>query len=75
MLNTTTKTGLDVHKTSSKKVIHKTAEATRELIGNKIAEKIVKPKPVPDENSRNVEEIVIPPEKRQEILNELRQAL
>ena len=28
-----------------------------------------------DENSRNVEEIVIPPEKRDEILNELRQIL
>ena len=25
-----------------------------------------------DENSRNVEEIIIPPEKREEILNELR---
>ena len=28
-----------------------------------------------DENSRNVEEIVIPPEKRDEISNELRQIL
>ena len=34
----------------------------------------MKPKPVIAENSRNVEEIV-PPEKRQEILNELRQVL
>ena len=31
------------------------------MIGNKIADKIVKTKPVPDENLRNVEEIVIPP--------------
>ena len=31
----------------------------------------MKPKPVIYENSRNAEEIVIPPEKRQEILNEL----
>ena len=48
-----------------KKVVHKTVEATIGLIGNKIAEKIVKPKAVPETNSRNVKEIVIPPEKIQ----------
>ena len=32
----------------------------------------MKPKPVPEAISRNIEETVIPPEKRQEILNELR---
>ena len=42
---------------------------------NKITENSVKPKPVPDVNSKNVEEIVIPPEKRQEIFNELREVL
>ena len=31
----------------------------------------MKPKPVTNENSRNVEEIVIPREKRENILNEL----
>ena len=30
---------------------------------------------MPDRNSRDAEEIVIPPEQRQEILNELRQVL
>ena len=47
----------------TKKVAHK---AAREFIfiGNKIASKIVKPRPVPDMNSRNNEEIVIPPEER-----------
>ena len=35
----------------------------------------MKTKPVIDENSRNVEEIIIPPEKREEVLNELRQLL
>ena len=44
-----------------------------EMIGNKIAEKIVIPKPVSDLNSQNIEEIAIPQEKRQEILNKLRQ--
>ena len=41
-----TKTGLDAAKTASKKVVHKTVEATGELIGNKIDEKVVKPKPM-----------------------------
>ena len=35
----------------------------------------MKIKPVIDENFRNVEEIIISPEKREEILNELRQVL
>ena len=67
-------TGLDSLKTASKKVVHKAAEAIGEFIGVKIADKIV-PKHVIDENPRNVEEIIIPPEKREKILNELRQIL
>ena len=35
------------------------------MIRNKIADKIVKPKAVTDENSKNIEEIVVPPEKKQ----------
>ena len=65
-------TGLDALKTASKKVVHKAAEATGKFIGNKFADNIVKPKRVIDENPRNVEEIIILPEK---ILNELRQVL
>ena len=64
LLNTATKIG-----------VHKTAEATVELIENKITEKVVKPEQVPDENSRNFEEMVIPTEKRQGILNVVRQIL
>ena len=79
-MNTDIKTGLDAAKTASKKVFHKTAEVTGEMIGNKILKKknsgkIVKPKPLPAENSKNVVEINIPPEKREEILNELKQVL
>ena len=55
-------TGLDVLKT----VVHKTAKATVEFIGNKIAGKIVKPRHVIDKNPRNVEEIITQPEKREE---------
>ena len=67
-----TKTELDALITTSEKLVHKTAEGTGELIGNKIADKIVKAKLIPGVNSRNVEEIVIQPEQIQEILNELR---
>ena len=74
-LDTATKTGLDALKTASRKVVHKSVKATGEFIGNKIADKVVKPKPTIDENSRNVEEIVIPPEKRHKMLNKLRQVL
>ena len=57
------------------KVVHYAAEATGKFIGNKIADKFVKLKPVPDMNLRDIEEILILQEKREEILNELRQVL
>ena len=44
--------------------MHKTAEAAGEFIGNKIADKILKPKLFSGENSIDVEEIVIPLEKK-----------
>ena len=47
---------------------HKTAEKTGELRAKNIAEKIVNPKPVYNESSRNNEEIVVPPEKRRQSL-------
>ena len=68
-------TGLDALKAASEKVVHKTTEGTGEFIGNKIAEKIVKSKHVIDENPRNVEEIIIAPEQKEEKFNELRQIL
>ena len=49
------------------------AEATDEFIRIKIAGKIVKAKPMLEANSRDNEEIVIPPQKRGKILSELRQ--
>ena len=61
LFDTGTKTGIDAAKTTFRNLFRKAAEATGDLIGNKIAEKIVKPKPLSDLNSRNVEEIVIPP--------------
>ena len=57
------KTKLDALKTVLEKVVYKADEARSEFVGNKIADKIVKPKPVPNNNLRNIEEIIIPPEK------------
>ena len=39
-MDTATKTGMDAAKIASKRVVQKTAEATGDLIGNKIADKI-----------------------------------
>ena len=66
-LDTATKTGLDALKTASRKVVHKAVEATGEFIGSKIADKIVKQKPLVNENLRNIEEMIILPEKREEM--------
>ena len=65
LIETATKTGLDAAKSTSKKVVHKIADATGELIGKEIAEKVMKPKHVPEFNSRTVKETVISSEKRQ----------
>ena len=40
MMDTAAKTGIDAAKTASKTVVKKTAEATGDLIGNEIADKI-----------------------------------
>ena len=67
LMDTATKTGIDAAKTASKRVVQKTAEATRDLIGNKMADKITsigKPKEKEKEKTKEIEEIYIPPEKR-----------
>ena len=68
-MDTATKTVIDAAKTASKRVIQKTAEATGDLIGNKIADRITsvgKSK----ERTKKVEEIYIPPEKSQQIIDD-----
>ena len=74
-LDTATKTGLDGLQTASKKVVHKAAEATGEFIENKISNKVVKPKLFPGDNSECLEEIVIPPKKRQELRQVLKNGI
>ena len=39
-MNTATKTGIHATKTASKRVVQKNAEATGDLIGNKMADQI-----------------------------------
>ena len=72
IMDTATKTGIDAAKTASKKVIKKTAEAT-DLIGNKVADKITSiGKPKEKEKAKKAEEIYIQPEKRQQIIDDLK---
>ena len=65
LIDTARKTGIDAAKTASKRVVRKTAEATRDLIGNKITDKIIslgKAKSKEEEDER--QEIYIPPRKK-----------
>ena len=77
-MDTATETGIDAAKTASKRVVQKTAEGTGDLIGNKMADQITsigksKSKQKKDEMNKmnKAEEIYIPPEKRQQIVNDL----
>ena len=73
-MDTATKTGIDAAKIASKRVVQKTAEDTGDLIENKIADKITsigKPKEK-TKTKEKPEEIYIPPEKRQQIIDDLR---
>ena len=73
LMDTATKTGIDVAKTASKRVFQKTAEATGGLIRNKIADKITSlGKTKSKEKEKEEQEIYIPPEKRQQIIDDLR---
>ena len=68
-MDTATKTGIDAAKTTSKRVVQKTAEATGDLIRNKIADQITslgKTKSKEKEDER--QKIYIPPEKNSNLL-------
>ena len=70
IMDTATKTGMDATKTASKRVVQKTAEATGDLNENKIADKITSVGK--SKEKEKTEEIYIPPEKRQQIINDLK---
>ena len=83
-LDSAKKPTTDAIKTVSKRVIQKTAEATGDLIGNKIADKIMcvlKKKPTKELTNYNNDEVVeiatpkkryISPVEREQIIDELR---
>ena len=72
LMDTATKTGIDAAETASKQVVKKTAEAARDLIRNKIADKITSlGKAKSNEKEDKIQEIYIPPEERQQIIDDL----
>ena len=73
LMHTATKTGIHAAKTASKRVVQKTAEVAVDLIGNKIADKIASVgKSKEGDKTKNVEETSITPEKRKQIIDELK---
>ena len=78
LMDGATKTSKDFAKIAGKKLIHKSAEATGDLVGNKIADKITsigKPRSKKTDETNIMEEtqaIHIPPEKRKQIIKDLK---
>ena len=74
IINTTKNQGSEFAKTAGKRIVQKSAEATGDLIGNKIANKInsLGKSKNKEKQTNEEEEIIIPPEKRQQIINDLR---
>ena len=77
LMDTAKKQGTNFAKTAGKKIVQKISEATGDLIGNKIAHKITslgksKKKKEKGNETNEVEETYIPPEKRQQIIDDLR---
>ena len=77
ILDNSLNAGKDFAKIAGKKVLTKSAEATGDLIGNKIADRITKNASNKEQkkNDRIMEEtqgIIIPPEKRGQIVKDLK---
>ena len=73
LMDTATKTGIDAAKTASKRVVQKTAEATVDLIRSSLTDKITSiGKSKNDDKTKKIEEIYIPPEKRQQRIDDLK---
>ena len=76
LMDASTKKGIDPAKSASKWLVQNTAEATGDLIGNKIADKITslgRAKSKVKEHGTNIrQEIYIPPKRRQQVIDDLR---
>ena len=77
ILDNSLSAGKDFAKIAGKKVLTKSAEATGDLIGNKIADRITqsarnKEQKEDDRIMEETQEIMIPPEKREQIIRDLK---
>ena len=69
--------GKNFAKIAGKKVLHESAEVTGEMIGNKIADRITKSsrnkaQKEDDRIMEETQELIIPPEKREQIIRDLK---
>ena len=77
ILDNSLSAGKDLAKIAGKKVLTKSAEATGDLIGMKIADRITKSasnkeQKEDDRRMEETQEIMIPPEKREQIIRDLK---
>ena len=77
VLDNSISSGKDFAKIAGKKVLTKSAEATGDLIGNKIADRIAyssrnKDQKEDDRIIEETQELIIPPEKREQIIKDLK---
>ena len=77
ILDNSLSAGKDFAKIAGKKILTKSAEATGDMIGNKIADRITKStrnkaQKEDDRTMEETQEIIIPPEKREEIIKDLK---
>ena len=77
ILDNSLSAGKDFAKITGKKVLTKSAEAIGDLIGNKIADRITKSarnkeQKEDDRIMEETQEIIIPPEKREQIIKDLK---
>ena len=77
ILDNSLSAGKDFAKIAGKKVLTKSAEATCDMIGNKIADRITKSsrnkaQKEDDRIMEETQEMLIPPEKREQIIRDLK---
>ena len=72
IMDTAKKEGVKFAKTSGRKILDKSAIVTGDLIGDKIVNKINSLGNKEPKNEQEQEEIIISPEKRQQIIDDLR---
>ena len=77
MLDNSISAAKDFAKIAGKKMLTKSAEATGDMIGNKIADRITKStrnkeQKEDDRIMEETQELIIPPEKREQIIKDLK---